>query len=163
MPFSFPLGNLTYTFSDETLWQMLFAMERTVTRERGFSLCGSRDNIMPGKQKRGGPRGMLPSMCVNKEQTRGFFHTHPDGDATLSEDDWESILINSYKYQVPYLLCSGANGDVWCTTVDDVKTLYVPKRLTAEVIEEPFQKLLPPVFFTIRRENFNIKAVKIKG
>lgn len=157
MPLTFTLGNMAYTLSDECLNQMILVMEKTVTREWGFPLCGSRDNIIPGRPHLGGKEGMSINRCVNGKDM-GFFHTHPDGDATLSEDDWEAILIHSYELQVPYLLCSGAKGEVWCTTVDKVKTLFVPKRLTAEVVEELFQRLLPPISFTVRREDSNMTA-----
>jgi hypothetical protein len=145
MPLSFNLGKETYTLSDECLERMRLAMANTVTRERGFALLGDIKDLMPGREKIGGKEGMSPDVAG----TKGFFHTHPDGDPTLSPNDWVHTIRASAELHFPFLECSGSNGDVYCTTVDDIDTLEIHKRLTDEVLDELVQHLVEPYHFTV--------------
>jgi hypothetical protein len=145
MPLSFKLGKEIYTLSDETLERMRLAMARTVTRERGFALLGDIENLMPGKEKIGGREGIRTGV----EGTKGFFHTHPDGDPTLSPNDWVHAIKASAQLHFPFLECSGSNGEVYCTTVDDIDKLPIPKRFTDEVLDELVQHLVEPYHFTV--------------
>jgi len=110
MPLSFTLGKETYALSDECMCRMALTMDRTVTRERGFPLMGRPlSNIQAGKEHIGGEIGLIPRV----EGSIGYFHTHPDGEPSLSETDWEATIIHCSDLQIPYLLCSGAKGVVY--------------------------------------------------
>ena len=123
---------------------MRLAMANTVTRERGFALLGDIKDLMPGKEKIGGREGMR----VDVAGAKGFFHTHPDGDAELSANDWVHAIKSCAELQFPFLECSGSGRDVYCTTVDDIHRLVIPKRLTDEVLDELVQHLVKPYHFT---------------
>lgn len=147
MPLSFKLGKETYTLSDECLERMRLAMANTVTRERGFALLGDIKDLMPGKEKIGGRE----EIRVDVAGTKGFFHTHAGGDPVLSAGDWVHAIKACAELQFPFLECSGSGGDVYCTTVDDIHKLVIPKRLrlTDEVLDELFQHLVEPYHFTV--------------
>lgn len=118
---------------------------------------GPLGNIQAGKEHIGGKMGIIPRV----EGSIGYFHTHPDGEPSLSETDWEAAIIHSSDLQIPYLECSGAKGEVWCTTVDDIKAL--PKRprgrtrwhrlakdiWTVEILERASEHLVKPFVFHV--------------
>jgi len=145
MPLSFNLGKETYTLSDECLERMRLAMANTVTRERGFALLGDIKDLMPGKEKIGGREGMR----IDVAGTKGFFHTHPDGNPELSANDWVHAIKACGELHFPFLECSGSDGDVYCTTVDDIDKLAIPKRLTDEALDELVQHLVKPYYFRV--------------
>ena len=145
MPLSFSLGKETYTLSDECLERMRWAMANTVTRERGFALLGDITDLMPGKDKIGGREGMR----VDIAGTKGFFHTHPDGDPELSANDWVHVSLASGELHFPFLECSGAHGEVYCTTVDDINKLTIPKHPTDDELDELVQHLVKPYHFRV--------------
>jgi len=145
MSLTFNLGKETYTLSDECLERMRMAMANTVTRERGFALLGDIDNLNPGKEKIGGREGMR----IDVAGMKGFFHTHPDDDPELSANDWVHAIRSCAELQFPFLECSGSDGEVYCTTVDDIHKLVIPKRLTDEVLDDLVQHLVEPYHFTV--------------
>lgn len=147
MSLSFELGKETYTLADEALTRMQQAMDNTITRERGFALLGDIKNLMPGKERIGGKEGMR----VDVAGTQGFFHTHPDGNPELSPNDWVHVLLASGELHFPFLECSGAHGEVYCTTVDDINKLTIPKHPTDDELDELVQHLIKPYHFRLPR------------
>ncbi|GAI68279.1 unnamed protein product [marine sediment metagenome] len=121
-------------------------MANTVTRERGFALLGDIKDLMPGKEKVGGREGIR----IDVAGMKGSFHTHPDdGNPELSASDWAHAVMTCVKLQIPFLECSGSDGDVYCTTVDDIHKLAIPKRFTDEVLDELVQHLVEPYHFRV--------------
>ena len=149
MPLSFSLGKETYTLSDECLERMRLAMAKTVTRERGFALLGDIEDLMPGKEKIGGREGVR----IDVAGMRGSFHTHPDdGNPELSAGDWAHAIMTCAELQFPYLECSGSDGEVYCTTVDDIHILAKHKqveRITDDELDELVQHLVEPYHFRV--------------
>jgi len=149
MPLSFSLGKETYTLSDECLERMRLAMANTVTRERGFALLGDIKDLMPGKEKVGGREGIR----IDVAGMKGSFHTHPDdGNPELSADDWAHAIMTCAELQIPYLECSGSDGEVYCTTIDDIDILAKhkqPERITDDELDELVQHLVEPYHFRV--------------
>ena len=144
-PLTFALGKESYTLSVETLAKMREVMKNTENRERGFALLGKLGNLMPGEEIIGSTEGMM----VNILNARGFFHSHPNREPELSPNDWVHVILATGELGFPFLECSGSNGDVYCTTVDDINNLTIPKDPTDDELDELVQHLVKPYHFKL--------------
>ncbi|MBA7576928.1 hypothetical protein ES708_18770 [subsurface metagenome] len=128
---------------------MRLAMANTVTRERGFALLGDIKDLMPGKEKVGGREGIR----IDVAGMKGSFHTHPDdGNPELSASDWAHAIMTCAELQFPFLECSGSDGEVYCTTVDDIDILAKHKQaeqITDDELDELVQHLVEPYHFRV--------------
>lgn len=125
-------------FADETLVQMGESILRTKKAERGFALCYSGNQILPGKEHVGGRSSISYKDC-GRAPKAGSFHTHPrDGDSEPSWYDGFGSLHNGWSRSVQWITCTGSPKDM---TVRCHAPRDVPDGLTVKVIGKDKRKM----------------------
>lgn len=121
-------------FPDETLLQMGESILKTKKAERGFFLCYSGNQVLPGKEHWGGAYSIDHKDCGGAPKA-GTFHTHPGDNSEPSWWDGLQNLEHSWHYSRQWISCVGGITDIEGRTVRCIAPKDIPDGLTIKAIE----------------------------